>query len=240
MPNETKHSTPTLVKAQSLALSQTLDDELAKSPRWVRRKESRPGELLSAALNVFVDKGYAAARLEDVASMAGVSKGTLYLYFKNKEELFMAVLRESIIPLIDQFGKDVKDSPLSCDDLITLFFQQWWIQFGSTKLSGICKLMTAEAGNFPEIASFFQQEIIGKNNQLLANLIQRGIDKDEYKVGNLALSAQLLMSPLVMHTVWCHSVGKCLPERPFTDQEYVAQHTLFALASLKSSKLLAT
>jgi AcrR family transcriptional regulator len=236
MSHEIKHSTSIPSVPQNLAVSQTLDETLAKSPRWVRRKESRPGELLSAALNVFVDKGYAAARLEDVAALAGVSKGTLYLYFKNKEELFMAVLRESIIPLIDQFSDDVKDSPLSCDELITLFFQQWWAQFGSTKLSGICKLMTAEAGNFPELANFFQQEIIGRNHQLLADLIQRGIDQGEYKVSNLALAVQLLMSPLVMHTVWCHSVGKCLPERPFTDDEYVTQHTLFALASLKSLK----
>jgi AcrR family transcriptional regulator len=236
MSHEIKHSPSIPSVAQNPVLIQTLDDALAKSPRWVRRKESRPGELLSAALNVFVDKGYAAARLEDVAAMAGVSKGTLYLYFKNKEELFMAVLRESIIPLIDQFSDDVKDSPLSCDELISLFFEQWWAQFGSTKLSGICKLMTAEAGNFPELANFFQQEIIGKNDQLLAGLIQRGIDQGEYKVSNLALAVQLLMSPLVMHTVWCHSVGKCLPQRPFTDQEYVTQHTLFALASLKSAK----
>jgi TetR/AcrR family transcriptional regulator len=211
-----------------------IDDAAIKSPRWERRKESRPKELLAAALDVFVDKGYAAARLEDVANNAGVSKGTLYLYFKNKEDLFKTVLQESIIPLINQFADEVKDSALGCDDLIRLFFQQWWIRFGSTKLSGICKLMTAEAGNFPELATFFQQEIIEQNNRLLGSLVQRGIDAGEYKVARLDLALHLWMAPLVMHTVWCNSVGRCLPERPFGDEEYVAQHIEFVLATLKS------
>jgi AcrR family transcriptional regulator len=214
--------------------SNGIDDAAVKSPRWERRKESRPKELLAAALDVFVDKGYAAARLEDVASIAGVSKGTLYLYFKNKEDLFKTVLQEAIIPLITQFADEVKDSSLSCDDLIRLFFQQWWVRFGSTKLSGICKLMTAEAGNFPELATFFQHEIIEQNNRLLGSLVQRGINKGEYKVARLDLALHLWMAPLVMHTVWCNSVGRCLPERPFGDEEYLAQHIEFVLATLKS------
>ena len=69
----------------------------AARPRWERRKEARPAELLAAALELFVEKGYAGTRLDDVAQRAGVSKGTLYLYFENKEDLFKAVVRESEI-----------------------------------------------------------------------------------------------------------------------------------------------
>ncbi|RIK89923.1 MAG: TetR family transcriptional regulator, partial [Burkholderiales bacterium] len=69
--------------------------------RWARRKDARPGELLDAALDLFVDRGFAATRLEDVARRAGVSKGTLYLYYANKEELLKAVVRANLIPLID-------------------------------------------------------------------------------------------------------------------------------------------
>ncbi len=69
--------------------------------RRTRRKESRPNELLEAALELFVERGFAATRLEDVASRAGVSKGTLYLYFESKEELFKAVVRSGILPVIE-------------------------------------------------------------------------------------------------------------------------------------------
>jgi AcrR family transcriptional regulator len=72
----------------------------ATPPPRKRRKEARPAELLAAALTQFVDKGYAATRLEDVARLAGVSKGTLYLYFANKEALFKAVVQDGIVPVL--------------------------------------------------------------------------------------------------------------------------------------------
>src|SRR5690349_21431284 len=69
-------------------------------PRWHRRKEARPAEIVAAALDVFVERGFAAARLEEVARRAGVTKGTVYLYFRNKEALLKAVVRENIVPVI--------------------------------------------------------------------------------------------------------------------------------------------
>lgn len=209
-----------------------------KSPRWARRKESRPGEVLSAALDLFVEHGFASTRLEDVAARAGVSKGTLYLYFKNKEELFKAVVRESIVPLIEEFADEIKVSTQSNDDLVRLFFQEWWARFGSTQLAGICKLIMSEAGNFPELAIFFQQEVIEQNNLLLLTIVKRGIDSGDYHAVNLDVAIHLWMAPLVLHTIWGNSVARCLPDTPVHDELYVAMHTEFVLASLKISKTL--
>ena len=72
------------------------------NPRWSRRKEARPAELTAAALELFVERGYATTRLEDVARRAGVSKGTLYLYFDSKEALFKAVVREGLVPALER------------------------------------------------------------------------------------------------------------------------------------------
>jgi AcrR family transcriptional regulator len=210
------------------------DEELNKPIRWARRKESRPGELLAAALDSFVEYGFAATRLEDVAAKAGVSKGTLYLYFKNKEELFKAVLRESILPLIEKFADEAKTSTLSNDDLIRFFFKQWWVRFGSTKLAGVCKLMTAEAGNFPELALFFQQEVIEKNNQLLLGLVKKGVAEGDYQVKNYDIAVHIWMAPMVLHTIWSHSIGKCVPTLTIPDDEYIAMHAEFVLATLKT------
>jgi TetR/AcrR family transcriptional regulator len=209
-------------------------EESSKPVRWARRKESRPGELLAAALDSFVEFGFAATRLEDVAAKAGVSKGTLYLYFKNKEELFKAVLKESILPLIEEFADEAKTSTLSNDDLIRYFFSQWWARFGGTKLSGICKLMTAEAGNFPELAMFFQQEVIERNNQLLLSLVRKGVAEGDYQAKNYEVAVHIWMAPMVLHAIWSNSIGKCVPSLAIPDDEYIAMHAGFVLATLKT------
>ena len=119
------------------------------SPRWARRKEARPQELLAAALEQFVERGYAATRLEDVARRAGVSKGTLYLYFANKEELFKAVVRENIVPVIGEAEQAIDGYAGHSATLFREIMLGWWQRIGDTPLSGIGKLMIAESGNFP-------------------------------------------------------------------------------------------
>src|SRR3954466_4267347 len=95
-------------------------------PRWERRKDARPQELLAAALDLFVERGFASTRLEDVAKRAGVSKGTLYLYFTNKEELFKAVVRENIIPSIGEAEDAMATFEGSTADLFRYFINGWW------------------------------------------------------------------------------------------------------------------
>src|SRR5512142_2099140 len=109
-------------------------------PRWERRKEARPAELLAAALELFVEKGYAGTRLEDVAHRAGVSKGTLYLYFENKEDLFKAVVRGNVLPVLQHGEKLVEALSGSSADLVRKLVRGWWELTGSTKIAGIPKL----------------------------------------------------------------------------------------------------
>ena len=125
-----------------------------------RRKESRPGELLDAALDLFVAKGYAATRAEEVAAKAGVSKGTLFLYFKSKEELFEAVIRENIASVIVQGAAELEAFEGTTSELLRYVMFEWWIRFGSTKASGITKLIMSEASNFPALANFYQETVI--------------------------------------------------------------------------------
>lgn len=181
------------------------------SPRWTRRKEARPGELLDAALELFVERGFASTRLDEVAARAGVSKGTLYLYFASKEDLFKAVVRQNIVPLIETFERDVAASQAASPDLLREFFAVWWTRFGGTKLAGIAKLVVGEAGNFPELAQFFQQEVVSRNLQLLRSIIERGIARDEFAPVDLDACVNLWISPLVMRAIWEHSIGPCCP-----------------------------
>jgi AcrR family transcriptional regulator len=171
----------------------TTTAESPHAPRWERRKESRPAELLAAALDLFVERGYAATRLDDIASRAGVSKGTLYLYFANKEELFKALVRENIVVLLDRFRREIADSDASASALIEQFLRSWWRDFGATRLAGIAKLIMAEAGNFPEVARFFHDEVIQPNGELLGSIIGRGVERGEFRPVDVEAAAQLFL-----------------------------------------------
>src|SRR5262245_40188767 len=131
-----------------------MNDRLASKGerRWVRRKDARPDEITAAALELFVERGYASTRLEDVAAKAGISKGTLYLYFANKEELFKAVVREALVARLVEFRGHIEQYQGSSFELLHLVFKTWWEKIGATPISGIPKLISSEARNFPEIA----------------------------------------------------------------------------------------
>jgi AcrR family transcriptional regulator len=204
-----------------------------RPPRWERRKERRPAELLAAALDCFVERGFAATRLDDVAARAGVSKGTLYLYYAGKDELFMAVVRENIIPLIDDFRREVTVSSATSTDLLRRFILGWWDRVGETKLAGIAKLIIAEAGNFPDVARFFHEEVTRPNHQLLAGIIERGIRSGEFRAIDAEATAQLFLSPLVLRAIWNHSIQPCCADIcPIPNERMLATHLDLVLQGL--------
>ena len=205
-----------------------------RAARWERRKESRPAELLAAALELFVERGYAATRLDEVAGRAGVSKGTLYLYFDSKEELFKAVVRETIVPLIDAYRRDVEGSGEPSAVLLERFFRDWWGRFGATRLAGIAKLIIAEAGNFPEVARFFHHEVIEPNGAVLAAIIERGVARGEFAPVDVRTAVHLWMAPLVLKAIWAHSLDSLCPaESRVEPEEFLVAHTRLVMASLR-------
>ena len=147
----------------------------ATAPRK-RRKEARPAELLAAALTLFVDKGYAATSLERVASHAGVSKGTLYLYYESKEALFKAVVEDGMVAALVAAEQHLSDHHGSATELLQQLLRGWWEQIGSTSMAGVSKLIIAESRNFPELAQYYRERVIRRGRALLRSAMQRGID----------------------------------------------------------------
>lgn len=163
-----------------------------------RRKEARPGELLAAALDLFVEKGFAATRAEEVAQRAGVSKGTLFLYFATKEELFKAVVRENISGHYPSWHDKLQTYEGSTAEMLHLCAQGWWDNIGSTKACGISKLMLSEGGNFPDLQAFYEAEVIEPGNQLLHRILQRGVQRGEFRADlNLMDLVHLFVSPFL-------------------------------------------
>ncbi len=181
-------------------------------PRWRRRKGARPEEIISAALDVFADRGFAATKLEDVARKAGVTKGTIYLYFENKEALFKALIRQTIVPVIAQGEAIAQRFTGSARDLLERLVREYWRLVGETALVGIPKLMIAEANNFPELARFYYEEVVTRGHRLMAGVIERGIKAGEFRQVDVMIAAKLAMSPLMHAVVARKAFSACMPE----------------------------
>jgi AcrR family transcriptional regulator len=183
-----------------------------ENPRRERRKEARPGELLDAALDLFVEKGFAATRAEEVAARAGVSKGTLFLYFPSKEELFKAVVRENISGRFAEWNQEFESFEGTSADMVRYCMKVWWERIGATRASGITKLMISEARNFPELAGFYQQEVIRPGTQLIRRILQRGIDAGEFRPVDLDYAVFSIVAPIVFLIMMKHSLAPCSPQ----------------------------
>jgi AcrR family transcriptional regulator len=194
-------------------------------PRFERRKDARPGEIQDAALDLFVEKGFAATRLEDVAQRAGVSKGTVYLYFDSKDDLFKSVIRSGMVRAIEEAEKLVAGFEGSSADLLRQIYAGWWQNIGGTKLSGIPKLMISEAQNFPELARFYYDEVIQRGSRLVASAIERGVARAEFRRVNVDYTVRAMVSPLIMRAILEHSFLPCAGPEDFDVPAYF-DHTL--------------
>ena len=131
------------------------------APRWQRRAEDRPREICRAALDVFAEKGFAAARLEEIARRAGVSKGTLYLYFKDKEDLFRAVVRDAIAPNVQAITSAASlDAPFP--DVVRMFLAGFAEREARLPIGAVAKMVVGESRNFPELARVWHDEVASK------------------------------------------------------------------------------
>jgi len=191
--------------------------------RWQRRKAERPGEIIDAALELFVAKGFMATRLDEVAKLAGVSKGTVYLYFDNKEALFKAVVETLVVPEIERTEQQIQTFDGSASKLISQLVKQWWESVGESQLCGLPKLIIAEAGNFPELASFYVEHVIGRVRRVIAQVISRGIAAGEFKACDPANAARLLLAPMVFAAIYQHSL-LAYDSEPFEVSAYLDSH----------------
>ena len=205
-------------------------------PRWARRKDARPEEIIAAALELFVERGYASTRLEDVAARAGVSKGTLYLYFANKEDLFKAVVRGNILPVLQHGEVLVKNFSGSSAELVRQLVRGWWELTGSSKIAGIPKLVIAEAGNFPDLAKFYYDEVISRALTMFRGVLRRGTAAGEFREVDIDHLVHVALAPLVMLAVWRHSFACCENEQ-LQPERYLETYLDMLLHSLRSAQL---
>ncbi len=172
-----------------------------------RRKDARPSEIADAALALFSERGFAATRLEDVAARAGVSKGTLYLYFPTKEDLFRAVLRQGLLPNLEAMEQTAAAHQGSAADLLR-YIAVHLLGVLDTNLTAIPKLVLAESGNFPTIARLYADEVVKRAMALLIGILRRGMDRGELRTIDPQSAIPSFIAPFLMMALWKHSLGQ--------------------------------
>jgi AcrR family transcriptional regulator len=171
------------------------------APRWRRLPEERPRQILEAALDVFGERGLAGARLDDIARRAGVSKGTIYLYFPNKEELFREVVRAIVIDRLRQAAAEAGEGdPV---DELKRYLRTYWNFVRSTEFQTIFKLVTSELHNFPDLAEFYGREVVKPATELAAGMIRRGIERGDFRRVDPVIAARFMSSTTITHSTWC-------------------------------------
>ncbi|CAH0349122.1 TetR/AcrR family transcriptional regulator [Aquabacterium sp. CECT 9606] len=178
-------------------------------PGRQRRKAARPQELLEAALTLFVEKGFAATRTEEVARLAGVSKGTLYLYYPSKEELFKAVVRTHLVEVIAEGSGIVEQFEGPTSELLHLLAHTWWSRVGDSKASGIMLVIITEANNFPDLIQFYMDEVVAPAHAMLTRAVQRGMDRGEFRDMDVSAVVHALIAPVHFLVLYRHCSAAC-------------------------------
>jgi AcrR family transcriptional regulator len=197
-----------------------------------RRKDARPLELLDAALELFVEKGFAAARAEEVAQRAGVSKGTLYLYYPSKEELFKAVIVRNLTSRIADTAQQVQAWQGEMAPLLKSLLVRWWQETYASPASGVFKILISEVRNFPEIAEYYVQHVIEPGSALIGGIIARGVASGEFRAVDVESTVHSLVLPMVMLCVHKHGLSACT-QHQIDGQRFIAEHVDLVVQGLR-------
>lgn len=192
-------------------------------PRWQRRSDARPEEICEAALEAFVDKGFAATRLEDIARRAGVSKGTLYLYFADKETLFAEVMRTRITPSLDRVRWVLEADGLPFAELIERFFAGFAFMASASPIGGVAKMVISESRNFPHLTEAWYASAVQPTFALLQAAVERAQARGEVRAGNARLLTTQLVAPFMLSVLWRETFVPVGAE-PFDLAEVAREH----------------
>ncbi len=211
-------------------------DGISDTPaRWRRRKEARPQEILDAALLVFAEKGFAAARMDDIAARAGVTKGTIYLYFDGKEAVFKTLVRESIGDTLDRVVESAKRFEGSAADLLRMMLGMIGRFMLTSDRVVLPKIVIAEFGNFPELARFYREEVVEKGLAALCAVISHGIARGEFRNVAPEHAARLCIAPILLAAIWRTTFAQ-IETQPYDLEGLIETHIDVLLTGLAAEE----
>lgn len=201
-------------------------------PSRRRRKEARPGEIIEAGLAEFAGKGFAAARLEDVAKRAGISKGTIYLYFDSKEALFEAAARSRAVAMLDRIEAAIESFDGPTPEVLEMIIRMIYRGFIDGDVGPLIRLLVAEGQRSPELVAFYHREAITKGLGILRRVVARGIERGDLRAGPATAEPRVIIGPAIMAAIWRLTFD---PIDPLDVDAFVDAHVDLVLHGLEAT-----
>lgn len=195
-----------------------------------QQKEARRHAIIDAALEEFTAQGFTATKLDHVAVRAGVGKGTIYLYFDSKENLFKEVVRRNMLAGREVVEDFVANFEGSATDLITTHFRNMYCFMQNEKIPPLMAMVFGEAVRFPELSRFFHDEMIKVSQDMLRRILRRGVESGEFRQDALEVYTQLLIAPVLIGAIWKLQFGEIAP---LDMQRYADMHIDYLLRALR-------
>jgi AcrR family transcriptional regulator len=208
--------------------------EHATEPRWRRLPEERPKQILDAALAVFAERGLAAARLDDIAKRAGVSKGTIYLYFANKEELFRGVVRGTVIAFIER-GEALFEAEPDPERALDAWMEGHWAWIRSSTFPAMHRLVSSELRDFPDLSAFYATEVVGRAQRLVCGILERGMETGVFRRMDPLVAARMLSALFATHGTWYHQKNSFKSVANIADDVLLSQIRDFFFHAMRPS-----
>ncbi len=203
---------------------------MAAEPKYQRRKEDRPREIADAAFETFAEKGYAAARIDDVAKRAGVSKGLTYLYYKTKEDLFKAVVRNVVVRRVDALLDDVESTELSSEEFIRGPLLTFMRRVPRSPIAIVIRLLISEGPRHPDLVDYYYENVVARGLDAIERFVERGVRRGEFKPEARDIQPQLFLAPMMLSMIW----RLVFTERPLDTDRLMQTQVDMLLAQLQA------
>lgn len=179
-----------------------MSNPMSAKPRRKIEPEQRRAEILHAAFACFAERGFAMTRMEDVASRAGIAKGTVYLHFPDKEALFISLVSGIATPLLGQVNAMVERETTSPRQVLEAFYFHFRREVLDTDRRHLLRLVIAEGAAFPTVTEYYHREIISQGLDILRKVLERAAKNGELRNPAIARTPQIVMAPALMAIIW--------------------------------------
>jgi AcrR family transcriptional regulator len=195
----------------------------AGAPKFRRRAEARPDEVLDAALKLFIAKGFAATRVEDIAKEAGLSKGAVYLYFPSKEAIIEGLVRRAVVPVANSALRFVRSHEGDPRQTVALVMRMVGARLSEPGMIAIPRLLLREMINFPELAAMYKREVLDRVIPVVEGVIARGIAEGYLRPVDPSLTIRSLVGPILIHIMLAEIFG-IHPEGGLALEQMIENH----------------
>ena len=203
---------------------------MSSQPKYQRRKEDRPQEIADAAFAAFAEKGYAATRIDDVARRAGVSKGLTYLYYKTKEDLFKAVVKNVVVRRVDTLIGSVETTDLSSEEFLRGPLLDFMKKVPGSPIAVVIRLLISEGPRHPDLVDYYYDNVVARGLGAIRNFVARGVERGEFRRSALNTQPHLFLAPMMLSIIW----RLVFADKPLDTDQLMESQIEMLLAQLKT------